>query len=392
MKKSWNKAAAALAAFSFSLPVTAVLAQSPLKIGYLGTFSGPLAPVTNDMYDAFMLVVNKNGGKLGGVPVSIIKEDDQFKPDVGLQAVQKLIEKENVPIITGMVGSNVIMAVSKAITDKEVFVIGANAGPSPLAGAQCSPYQFITSWQNDSYAEAAGKFIQDKGYKKMVIVTSNYQAGKDAARGFKKYYKGTIVNELLPAFNQPDYSAELSQVVADKPDAVFAFLPGAGVNFVRQYQQAGLMKSLPLVTVGMFDATTLPALQESALGAIGVHFWAPDTNGSTSKQFVEAFETKYNRIPSNFAAQGYDSALLLDAAIGKVKGNVGDKKAFMAALKQGLPNAVRGTLKFGNNNVAINNWYAFEVAKDAKGRVSLKTVATPLKDYQDSFHDLCPMK
>lgn len=391
MKKTWNKLAATAIA-AMSLMGTVALAQTPIKIGYLGTFSGPLAPISNDMYDAFMLVVNKNGGKLGGVPVDIIKEDDQFKPDVGLQAVQKLIQKEQVPIITGLVGSNVIMAVAKPITDKEVFLIGANAGPSPLAGAQCSPYQFITSWQNDSYAEAAGKFAQDKGYKKMVLVTSNYQAGKDAARGFKKFYKGAIINELSPAFNQPDYSAELTQVVADKPDAVFAFLPGAGVNFVRQFQQAGLMKSLPLVTVGMFDATTLPALQETALGAVGVHFWAPDTNTPVNKQFVEAFEKTYNRIPSNFSAQGYDSALLLDAAIGKVKGNVGDKKAFMAALKEGLPNSVRGTLKFGNNNFAINNWYAYEVAKDAKGRISLKTVSTPLKDYQDSFHQLCQMK
>jgi branched-chain amino acid transport system substrate-binding protein len=391
MKQSWTKFAA-LALAAFSLMGTAAVAQTPIKIGYLGTFSGPLAPISNDMYDAFMLVVKKNGGKLGDVPVEIIKEDDQFKPDVGLQAVQKLIEKEHVPIITGLVGSNVIMAVAKPITEKEVFLIGANAGPSPLAGAQCSPYQYITSWQNDSYAEAAGKFAQDKGYKKMVLVTSNYQAGKDAARGFKKFYKGTIVNELSPAFNQPDYSAELSQIVADKPDAVFAFLPGAGVNFVRQFQQAGLMKSLPLVTVGMFDATTLPALQESALGAVGVHFWAPDTNTPANKQFVEAYEKAYNRIPSNFSAQGYDSALLLDAAIGKVKGNVGDKKAFMVALKEGVPNAVRGTLKFGNNNFAINTWYAYEVAKDAKGRVSLKTIATPLKDYQDSFHQLCQMK
>ncbi|MEO7241838.1 MAG: ABC transporter substrate-binding protein [Variovorax sp.] len=391
MSGIWKKLSASIVA-TLTLMGTGVMAQVPIKIGYLGTFSGPLAPVGNDMYAAFMLVVEQNGGKLGGVPVQIIKEDDQFKPDVGIQATQKLIERENVPIITGLIGSNVIMAVQKAITEKEVFLIGANAGPSPLAGAQCSPYQFITSWQNDSYAEAAGKFAQDKDYKKMVVVASNYQAGKDAARGFKKFYKGTITNELLPALNQLDYSAEISQIAADKPDAVFAFLPGAGVNFVRQFQQAGLIKSVPLVTVGMLDSTTLPALQETALGAVGVHFWAPDTDAPTSRQFVEAFEKKYNRIASNFAAQAYDSALLLDAAIGKVKGNVGDKKAFMAALKEGLDKSVRGTLKFGNNNFPINNWYAFEVAKDAKGRISLKTIATPLKDYQDSFHELCAMK
>jgi branched-chain amino acid transport system substrate-binding protein len=173
---------------------------------------------------------------------------------------------------------------------------------------------------------------------------------------------------------------------------VFAFVPAGSVNFIRQYQQAGLLKKVPLLTVGMTDGTTLPTLKESALGIQSVQFWAPDTDTAANKQFVEAFEKKYNRIPSYFAAQGYDSALLLDAAIARVKGNVTDKDALMAALKQGVSNSVRGTLKFDNNNFPINNWYAFEVAKDAKDRVSLKTVATPLTDYRDSYHDKCPMK
>ena len=345
------------------------------------------------MYDGFMLGVEQNGGKLGGAPVQIIKQDDQFKPDVAVQIAQKLIEKDNVPIITGLAGSNVMMAVHKQITDKEVFLIGANAGPSPLAGAQCSPYLFVASWQNDSWAEAAGKYATDKGYKRMVLLASNYQAGKDAINGFKKYFKGTVVDEAYPGLTQPDFAAELAPIAANKPDAVFAFLPGGqAVNFTRQYQQAGLLKSVPLLTVGMMDGTTLPALKDTALGAQAVHFWAPDTDGAVNRQFVDAFEKKYGRIPSNFAAQGYDSALLLDAAIARVGGNVTDKKAFMAALKAGSPKSVRGALKFNNNNFPINDWYAFEVAKDAKGRVSLKTVATPLKDYQDSYHAQCPMK
>lgn len=370
----------------------AALAQSPIKIGYISTFSGPLSPLGQDMYDGFMLGVEQGAGKLGGVPVQVLKQDDQFKPDVALQIVNRLIEKDNVPIIAGIAASNVMMAVHKPITDKEVFLIGSNAGPSPLAGAQCSPYQFIASWQNDSWAEAAGKYANDKGYKRMVLVASNYQAGKDAVNGFKKLYKGAIVDEIYPSTTQPDFSAEMTQIGAQKPDAVFAFIPAGSINFMRQYQLAGLIKTVPLLTVGMADALSLGALKDSALGLQSVHFWAPDTDNPVSRQFVEAFEKKYDRIPSNYAAQGYDSALLLDAAIARVKGNVADKKAFMAALKQGSARSVRGTLRFNNNNFPINDWYAFEVAKDAKGRVSLKTVATPLKDYQDSYHAQCPMK
>jgi branched-chain amino acid transport system substrate-binding protein len=382
----------ALAGSIACLSATIAIAQTPIKIGYVNTFSGPIGPLGQDMYDGFMLGVEQNGGKLGGVPVEIIKQDDQFKPEVATQIVQKLIEKDNVPIITGIGGSNVMMAVYKQIIDKQVFLIGANAGPSPIAGALCSPYFYTASWQNDSWAEAAGKFANDKGYKRMVLVASNYQAGKDAITGFKKFYKGVVVDEIYPGVTQPDFSAEMTQIASQKPDAAFAFVPAGGVNFIRQYQQAGLLKTVPLLTVGMADGTTLPALKESALGLQAVHFWAPDTDNAVSKQFVDAFEKKYDRIPSNFAAQGYDSALLLDAAIGRVKGNVADKSAFMAALRQGSAKSVRGTLKFNNNNFPINDWYAFEVAKDAKGRVSLKTIATPLKDYQDSYHSLCAMK
>jgi len=391
-----RKPLAALAltlAMAGGLAAAPALAQpsSPIRIGYLGTFSGPIGPLGQDMYDGFMLGVEQAGGRLGGVPVEVLKQDDQFKPEVANQIVQKLIEKDKVPIITGVAGSNVMMAVQRAVAEKEVFLVGANAGPSELAGAQCSPYRFVASWQNDSWAEAAGKYANDKGYKKMLLVASNYQAGKDAVAGFKRFYKGQVVDEIYPGVTQPDFSAELTQIGADKPDAVFAFVPSGGINFIRQYQQAGLLKTVPLLTVGMADGTTLPALKESALGIQSVHFWAPDTDNPVSRQFVESFEKKYGRIPSNFAAQGYDSALLLDAAIGRVKGDVADKKAFMAALRQGSDKSVRGRLRFGNNNFPINDWYAFEVAKDAKGRVSLKTVATPLKDYQDSYHAKCAM-
>lgn len=375
------------------LTATIAMAQAPLKIGFLGTFSGPIGILGQDQYDGFMLGVEQNGGKLGGVPVQILKEDDQFKPDVATQIVQKLIEKENVPIITGVAGSNVMVAVYKPITDKQVFLIGSNAGPSPMAGAQCSPYFFSTSWQNDGYAEVVGKYASDKGYKKMVLIGPNYQAGKDAMAGFKRFYKGQVIDEIYTPLNQPDFSAEISQIASAKPDAVYAFFPGSlGVNFVRQYQQAGLLKTLPLLTSNVVDATTLPALKETALGVIGGQFWAPDTDNPVSKQFVETFEKKYNRIPSNFAAQGYDSALLLDAAIAKVKGNVSDKKAFEAALKAGTTQSIRGTLKFNNNHFPINNWYVFEVAKDAKGRVNLKTVATPLKDHKDAYYTQCTMQ
>jgi branched-chain amino acid transport system substrate-binding protein len=371
----------------------AVLAQAPLKIGFMAELSGPQGALGQDQYDAFMLVVDQNGGKLGGVPVQIIKEDSQLKPEVATQLVDKLIEKDKVPIITGITFSNVMMAVHKKITEKEVFLIGSNAGPAPIAGAQCSPYAFITSWQNDNQAEVVGKYATDKGYKRVIGMAPNYQAGKDFIAGFKRYFKGEVIDEIYTPLNQPDFSAELAQVASKNPDAVYVFYPGGlGVNFVRQYKQAGLLGKIPLLSTSTTDGSTLPAQKEDALGVISGTFWGPDFNNPVNKKFVDDFEKKYGRIPSQYAAQSYDAALLLDSAIAKVKGNVADKKAFMAALKAADFKSLRGNFKFNNNNFPIQDMYVFEVAKDAKGRVNLKTVATPLKEHQDAYHAQCTLK
>ncbi|MCC6195215.1 MAG: ABC transporter substrate-binding protein [Burkholderiales bacterium] len=367
-------------------------AQAPLKIGFMAELSGPQGALGQDQYDAFMMVVERNGGKLGGVPVEVIKEDSLLKPEVATQLVDKLIEKDRVPIITGITFSNVMMAVHKKITDKEVFLIGSNSGPAPIAGAGCSPYGFVVSWQNDNQAEVVGEYANQKGYKRVIGMAPNYQAGKDFIAGFKRHFKGEVIDEIYTPLNQPDFSAELAQVAAKKPDAVYVFYPGGlGVNFVRQYKQAGLLGKVPLLSTSTVDGSTLPAQKEDALGVISGTFWGPDFDNPVNRKFVDDFEKKFNRIPSQYAAQSYDAALLLDSAIAKVKGNVADKKAFMAALKAADFKSVRGDFKFNNNNFPIQNMYVFEVAKDAKGRVNLKTIATPLKNHQDAYHTQCKL-
>ena len=385
----WVKTLAAVCA---AAAVSGAGAQAPIKIGFMAELSGPQAPLGQDQYDAFMMVVEQNGGKLGGVPVQVIKEDSQLKPEVATQLVDKLIEKDKVPIITGITFSNVMMAVHKKITDQEVFLIGSNAGPAPIAGAQCSPYTFITSWQNDNQAEVVGEYANQKGYKKVIGMAPNYQAGKDFIAGFKRNYKGEVIDEIYTPLNQPDFSAELAQVAAKNPDAVYVFYPGGlGVNFVRQYKQAGLLGKVPLLSTSTTDGSTLPAQKEDALGVISGTFWGPDFNNPANRKFVDDFEKKYNRIPSQYAAQSYDAALLLDSAIAKVKGNVADKKAFQAALKAADFKSVRGNFKFNTNGFPIQDQYVFEVAKDAKGRVSLKTIGTPLKDHKDAYYTQCKL-
>jgi branched-chain amino acid transport system substrate-binding protein len=368
-------------------------AQAPIKIGFVATLSGPAGALGQDQYDAFMMVVEANGGKLGGVPVQVIKEDDQLKPDVGVQIIQKFAEREKTPIITGVTFSNVMMAMSKPLAESGAMFVGTNAGPAPLAGPACNPNFFFTSWQNDMQAEVMGKYATDQGYKRVYGMAPNYQAGKDFVAGFKRFFKGEVIDEVYTTLNQPDYSAEIAQIAAKKPDAVYVFYPGGmGVNFVKQYKQAGLLGKIPLVSTSTADGSTLPALKDTALGVVSGTFWGPDFSNPVSQKFVADFEKKYNRIPSQYAAQSYDAALLLDNALAKVKGNVSDKNALRAAIRAADFKSVRGPFTFNNNGFPIQNMYAFVVAKDAKGRVNLKTIAQPMTAQRDSYADKCPIK
>ena len=367
-------------------------AQAQVKIGFMAELSGPQGPLGQDQYDALMLVIERNGGKLGGVPVQVLREDSQLKPDVANQIVEKLIDKERVSIITGITFSNIMMAVHKKVTDKEVFLIGSNAGPSPIAGAACSPYFFSASWENGQQAEVVGQYAQDKGIKKMVTIAPNYQAGKDFVAGFKRYYKAPIINELWPALNTQDFSAEIAQIAAAQPDAVFAFLPGGlGINFIKQWGQAGMRGKIPLLTSSTTDGIGLPAMGDAALGVLSGTFWGPDFANAANQRFVKDFEAKYKRIPSQYAAQSYDAAQLIDAALTKTGGKVDDKKALMAAFRTAGFASVRGDFKFNTNQFPIQDLHIFEAIKDAQGRMTLKTVATPLKADKDAHADKCKM-
>jgi len=382
--------AIASATFAASGPAQAA---NPIKIGFVGELSGPQAALGQDQYDALMLLVEQGGGKLGGYPVEVLKEDSQLKPEVAVQVTQKLIEKDHVPIITGLTFAPTTAAAVKVATANQVFAVGSNGSTNNMAGKDCSAYAFFTSWQPEPIVAVLGEYATSKGYKRASLMAPNYVTGKNFLAIFKKYFKGSIVDEIYTPMAQQDFSAEILQIAASKPDVVFVFYPGGpGINFVRQYQQAGLGKTIPLMAQGALDGTNLPALGDSALGFVTGGTWAPDMKNAANIQFVEAFEKKYHRIPTMFAAQGYDAAQLIASAIAKVHGNMQDKAALGAALKAADFPSVRGHFKFGNNHFPIEDFHVLEVVKDAKGRVSQTVIATPLKDNVDPFAAQCALK
>ncbi|MFS2033992.1 ABC transporter substrate-binding protein [Polaromonas sp. CT11-55] len=361
-------------------------------IGFMAPLSGPQAIVGQDQVDGFMLAVEQLGGKLGGQAATVLKEDDQLKPEIGSQIVRKFIDKDKVDAIVGLSFSNVLMASLPRIVESGTVAIATNAGPSPLAGAGCKANVFSAAWQNDSAAEAMGKLAQDKGLKKVYLMAPNYQAGKDMLAGFKRYFKGQVVDEVYTQVNQPDYSAELAQLQAAAPDAVFVFYPGGmGVNFIKQMSQAGLMAKVPLYSVFTVDGTTLPGLRDAAVGSVSGAMWDAALDTPENKKFVADFERKYKRTPSAYAATAYDAANILNIALGKAK--AGDAKALAAAVKAAGSEfkSVRGTFAFNNNNLPVQNYYAFEAVKSG-GNVVGKLIATPLPKQSDAYHAQCALK
>ncbi len=369
-------------------------AQQSVKIGFVSTFSGPTAVIGNDMRNSFEVALEHLGRKMGGKPVEVIYEDDQQKPEVGVQKSQKLIESDKVNFVVGFIWSNVLLASLKPIVDSQTFLIGANAGPSQIAGEQCSPYFFSTSWQNDQTPQAMGEYMNQKGVKTAFLMGPNYAAGKDMLTGVRSTFKGQIIGEELTRWpDQLDFSTELSKVRAAKPEAVFVFYPGAaGVQFLTQYVQAGLKGQIPLYTAFTIDETTLPLQKDLALGVPGAQEWVNDLPNAANKKFVADYRAKNGKGPSFYGAQSYDAANLVNSAVVAVNGDLSKKDAMRDAMRKANYASVRGPYKYGNNQFPIQNFYLQEVVKDASGNLALKTMATIVKDSQDRFHEKCPMK
>lgn len=378
-----------------SATVAVAAAQAEVKVGFSGPLSGPVAAVGQDQYDGFMLGLESTGNKLGGQSATVLREDDQLKPELGNQIARKFTSgRDKVDVMVGLGFSNVLMASLPRIAESGIVAIATNAGPSPLAGSGCMPNVFSMSWQNDGTAEAMGKFAQDSGYKRVYLMAPNYQAGKDYIAGFKRYYKGQVVDEIYTQVNQPDYSAEIAQLQAAGPDAVFVFYPGGmGVNFVKQFSQAGLMKKVPLLSAFTVDGTTLSSLREAAVGAISGAMWDVALKTPGNAEFVASFSKKYGRVPSHYAAVGYDTARLLDIAVRKVKGDTADKVAFAAAVKAAGAElkSVRGPFRFNTNNMPVQNYYAFQAVKEGNN-VTVKQLGTPLQEHQDAYVSQCKLR
>lgn len=368
-------------------------AADKVKIGMLTTLSGAGAGLGVDIRDGFDLALKHLGNKMGNLPVEVLTSDDQQNPDVAKQMTERLVKKEKVDFMTGVVFSNVMLAVGPSVFNAKTHYISANAGPSQYAGAQCSPYFFNVAWQNDNLDEAVGKMVTEQGFKNVVLLAPNYPGGKDNLNGFKRTYKGKVVDEIYTKMGQLDYGAELAQIRSAKPDAVFIFLPGGmGINFIKQFADSGLSKTVQLFGPGFSaDEDIIKAVGAPMIGMRNASQWGHDMDNPQNKRFVADFLKAYGRMPSLYASQGYDAAMLIDSAVRGVNGKIEDKAAVTRALKAANFQSVRGKFKFNNNHYPIQDYYARVIEKNKDGRVTNRTEGKVMADHGDVYAQSCKM-
>ncbi|ALV29421.1 ABC transporter substrate-binding protein [Pannonibacter sp. Q-1] len=388
MKKRLFLAAAGIAA----LMSGTALAQDPLKIGMITTLSGPGGYLGQDIRDGMLLAIEMEGGKLGGVPVELVVEDDGLKPGNGRQIAEKFMNDDGMKLLTGIVFSNVAGATVPDIVNNDAIYISPNAGPSNLAGSECHENYFVVSWQNDALHEAAGAAAKKLGFNKAFVLAPNYQAGKDAINGFKRTFGGEIVGELYTQLDQTDFASEMAQIRAADPEVVFQFHPGGlGIAFLKQYAQAGLNGNIPMVlSEPSTDAVVLNAVGDAAVGIFATAHWNRDFTNDANLEFVEAWDKKYGRPITYYASQGYDTAKLISSALAKT-GGLDDIGKFREAVRAADFKSVRGEFKFGPNQHPVHDWYLLDIVAGPDGKPVAVTKDKLLEDYGDAYADQCKM-
>ena len=349
-----------------------------IKVGMITTLSGGGAGLGIDVRDGFMLAI----GQSDRTDIEVVIEDDLRKPDVAVQLADKMIQSEKVDVMTGIIWSNLAMAVIPSATAQGKFYLSPNAGPSALAGKGCHKNYFNVAWQNDNLHEAAGAYAKGTGYKNSFILAPNYPAGQDALTGYKRMYDGELAGEIFTKLGQTDYAAEIAQIRASGADSVFFFLPGGmGISFLKQYADSGV--DLPVVGPAFsFDQGILQAVGDAALGVVNTSQWNKDIDNATNAAFVETFQAEYGRLPSLYASQGFDTANLLISALEIAHPD--DADAFRTALEAANFDSTRGDFEFGPNHHPIQDIYAREVIKEGDVYTN-KIIGVALENHSDAY-------
>ncbi|CAN5564787.1 ABC transporter substrate-binding protein [soil metagenome] len=360
--------------------------QAKLKVGLMLPYSGTYTALGVAIENGFKLNVEEQGGKLGGREIEYVKVDDESDPAKATDNVNKLIKRDNVDVIIGTVHSGVAMAMAKAAKESGTVLIVPNAGADAVTGPMCAPNIFRSSFSNWQPAYAMGEVAaKQEKKKKAITITWKYAAGDESVNGFKEGFEkngGQVVKQLSVPFPNVEFQALLTEIAAAKPDAVYAFFAGGGaVKFVKDYAAAGLDKTIPLYGPGFLTDGTLDAQGAAAQGMLTTLHYADGLNTPRDNAFRIAYAKAFKLQPDVYAVQGYDAAQMLGIGLAAVKGDIGKKAEFAAAIEKAKIDSPRGPFSIGKSHNPIQDVYLRKVDGKENKLVSIatKSLADPAR-------------
>ena len=376
---------AAIASLAIAIAQPLNAQQPKLKIGLMLPYSGTFAALGNAITNGFKLAVQEQGGKLGGREVEYFTVDDESNPAKAPENANKLIKRDNVDVLVGTVHSGVALAMAKVARDTKTLLVIPNAGADELTGALCAPNVFRTSFSAWQPSYAMGKVMADKGIKTAVTLTWKYAFGEESVTAFKESFEkagGKILKEMSLPFPNVEFQPFLTEIASLKPDAVFVFFAGGGaVKFVKDYDAAGLRKTIPLYGPRFLTDGTLDAQGDSAQGLLTTLHYADGLNTPKDNAFRAAYKKAYNAEPDVYAVQGYDSALLLNTGLNAVKGDMSKRADIIKAMEGATIDSPRGPFTMSKAHNPVQDIYLRKVeGKDNKTQgVAIKALADPAR-------------
>jgi len=363
----------ALAIATLASPLALAQSAPKLKVGLMLPATGTFAALGTAIENGFKLYVDQNGGKLGGREIQYFKVDDESDPAKATDNINKLIKRDNVDVVVGTVHSGVALAMARAVRDGKTMLIVPNAGADEITGALCAPHIIRSSFSNWQPGYAAGVMATQKGYKRAMTITWGYAAGNETVKGFSEAFEkggGKIMKNLTLPFPNVEFQALLTEIAAQKPDVVFAFFAGGGaVKFVKDYDAAGLKKTIPLMGSGFLTDGTLDAQGESAQGLLTSLHYADGLNTPRDNAFRNKYAVTYKMQPDVYAVQGYDAAQILAAGLNAVKGDFSKRDAMVAAIRKTTIDSPRGKYTLSAAHNPVQDFYV----REAKGRENVMT-------------------
>jgi len=367
-------------------PVPAAAADAAkLKVGLMLPATGTYASLGTAIENGFRLYVAEQGGKLAGREIEYVKVDDESDPAKATDNVNKLVKRDNVDVIVGTVHSGVAMAMAKVAKGTGTLMIIPNAGADAITAAMCSPNIFRTSFSNWQPGYAMGEVAAKRGAKKVVTITWKYAAGDESVKGFKEGFEkngGTVTKELNLPFPNVEFQALLTEIAAEKPDAVYAFFAGAGaVKFIKDYVAAGLRKTIPLYGPGFLTDGTLEALGADAEGMVTTLHYADNLNSPRDNAFRLAYAKTYKLQPDVYAVQGYDAAQVLGIGLAAVKGDLSKMADFAAAVEKTPIDSPRGRFTMSKAHNPVQDFYVRQVSgrENRSTGIAIKALADPAR-------------